>query len=463
MYFFDTVAEAPVKCHALDYEGAPGSWITLSDKRKSYINAKNQVLTGWQTINGKRYYFSDNGIMETGLFQVGRYYYYAQVEKDATSDSPEGCIATGAKTIDGKTYGFHTSQYYRLTGWQTLNGQKYYFQDDCSAVTGWYQEGDYWYYADAEGRMQKGLVEIEGKTYYFDSNYHLTTGWVKLDNVWRFFDNEESYLERYELSYTQENGWMTLQEESSRKSYVDAKNNLLKGWQTISGNRYYFDSNGIMETGEFKVGSYYYYADADGTVAKGIKVIDGETYCFHTSSYYRLTGWQTVSGKRFFLDSEGKAATGLFENGGRKYYAETTTNNENDVLRGAVVTGRKKVGDITYVFHPSQYYMLTGWQTVAGQKYFIYEDGSAIVNQWYQEGDYWYHADENGCMAKGLVTIGDKEYYFDNNYRLSTGWKRIGNEMYFFDSVAEAPEKCYAVSYEGAVGEWITLSDGRKS
>ena len=91
-----------------------------------------------------------------------------------------------------------------------MNGQKYYFQDDCSAVTGWYQEGDYWYYADAEGRMQKGPAEIEGKIYYFDGNYRLATGWVKLDNVWRFFDNAESHLERYELSYTQENGWMEM-------------------------------------------------------------------------------------------------------------------------------------------------------------------------------------------------------------------------------------------------------------
>ena len=146
-------------------------------------------------------------------------------------------------------------------------------------MTGWYREGNYWYYADENGRMAKGATKISIQadneenpaehTYYFDNNYRLTTGWVKLDNNWRFFDNQEEYLHCYELSYTKENGWLTLNEEAGRKSYVNGSNNLLKGWQTISGERYYFDNIGIMETGEFKVGNNWYYAEPVSTVENG--------------------------------------------------------------------------------------------------------------------------------------------------------------------------------------------------
>ncbi|MBO5159491.1 MAG: leucine-rich repeat protein [Lachnospiraceae bacterium] len=462
MYFFNDVAENPTACCAVSYDGTVGDWITLNDGRKSYINAKYQVLTGWQNINSQRYYFDSTGIMETGLFQVGRYYYYAEPKETATDECPEGSIVKGAKLIDGKIYGFHPSQYYRLTGWQTLNGERYYFQDDCAAVIGWYQEGNYWYYADANGCMVKGAQKIGEHTYYFDNNYRLTTGWIKIDNQWRYFTSADSYADSFELTYTGYDGtvnnWAIIS--NGKKSYIHIKNGVLKGWQTIDGQRYYFDSTGIMQTGEFQVGNYWYYADQDGVVAKGIRVIDGETYLFHTSAYYRLSGWQTMDGKRFYLGTDGKAQTGWIDYGGRRYYAEPK--NDGSIIKGTVVTGAKTIDGIIYVFHPSQYYLLTGWQTVNNQRYYIKEDGSAVTG-WYQEGDYWYYADTNGCMQNGLTIIGGKQYYFDANYRLSTGWKRIGNEMYFFDDVTENPAACCAISYDGSVGGWIVLKDGRKS
>ena len=463
LYFFDSVSEQPEACYAKAETKEAGKWIGFEDGRKSYINAKYQVLTGWQNIDGKRYYFDTNGIMQKGLFQVDRYYYYAQEAEGSTDNNPEGSIAAGIKKIDEKIYGFHPSSYYRLTGWQTINGSKYYFQDDCSAVIGWYQEGNHWYYADDDGKMVKGAVKIGDHTYYFDSNYRLATGWIKIDNVWRFFDKKENHLECYEIGCTLKDGWLILNEENPRKSYVNTSNSMLKGWQTISGQRYYFDSIGMMETEWFQVGNYWYYADSDGIVAKGIKTIGEDTYCFHASSYYRLTGWQTINGKRFYLDSEGKAKTGIFEVSGKTYYGEPCIDAENGIMKGQVITGAKRIDGKIYVFHPTSYYRLTGWQTVNGKRYYIEESGEALVNRWYQEGDYWYYAGTDGAMAQGRMLIGEQYYFFDSNYRLSTGWKRVGNIMYYYDSVAEQPQLCVELASVTNPNGWVLIGETKKS
>ena len=482
MYFFDSVAEEPEECHALDYTGKLGGWFTITkDGRKSYIKTNYQILTGWQTIEGKRYYFNTDGIMQTGLFQVGRYYYYAETKKDST----EGIIAAGAVEIDGRIYGFHPTQYYRVTGWQTFDGERYYFQDDCSAVVNdWYQDGNYYYYADEKGRMVRNeAVSVtdeqtgETATYYFDNNYRLATGWIKVGDKWRFFDNKDNYLECHEIDYAENNGWMTLSESEGRKSYVNASGTLLKGWQTIDGQRYYFDNHGIMETDWFRVGNYDYYAEPvdkvendkvipKGAVAKGITTIGMDTYVFHSTGYYRLRGWQTVDGKRFYLDNDGKAKTDLFEVSGKTYYGEETSDSAKKIIKGQLATGAREVGEELHVFHLTQYYMLTGWQTVNGNRYYIDEKGNALVEKWHQDGDYWYYADENGHFVKTSTEpteIDGKYYYFDSNYRLGTGWKQIGGKMYFFDSVAEKPKECHALDYTGELGGWIELSNGKRS
>ena len=98
----------------------------------------------------------------------------------------KGTLGAGAKEINGKTYFFHTSSNYRMTGWQTINKQRYYFDIDGTMALGWFEVGGYYYYADTKegtkGIVLKGLQEIgENKLYYFDGNYRLKTGWQTIN------------------------------------------------------------------------------------------------------------------------------------------------------------------------------------------------------------------------------------------------------------------------------------------
>ena len=61
-----------------------------------------------------------------------------------------------------------------LTGWQTIDGSKYYFSAKGIARTGWMNLGESRRYFYASGKMATGWVQIGGKHYYFQKNGNLT-------------------------------------------------------------------------------------------------------------------------------------------------------------------------------------------------------------------------------------------------------------------------------------------------
>ena len=102
-----------------------GKWYLLSDGER---------LTGWQTVDGKRYYLAGPGVM-----------------------------ATGWQQIDGSWYLFAGGA--MQTGWKLSGGNWYYFSDTGVMQTGWLDQGGRRYYLTASGAMKRGLI-TEGETVY---------------------------------------------------------------------------------------------------------------------------------------------------------------------------------------------------------------------------------------------------------------------------------------------------------
>lgn len=77
----------------------------------------------------------------------------------------------------------------RLTGWQTVSGEKYYFNKEGVALTGWRKiNGDTYYFnASKRGKMLTGWAKISGKQYYFGSDGVMRTGWVKIKGSTYYF------------------------------------------------------------------------------------------------------------------------------------------------------------------------------------------------------------------------------------------------------------------------------------
>lgn len=129
------------------------------------------LLTGWQTIGGNRYCYSQDGQPLTGWLTDGGNRYYL----DAS-----GMALTGWQELDGKTFYFAPDGAMTV-GWAELDGGTYYFGVDGSLFHGLLNiEGKGYFFAES-GRMHTGWLEWEGQTYYFGTDGVMAVGRTEID------------------------------------------------------------------------------------------------------------------------------------------------------------------------------------------------------------------------------------------------------------------------------------------
>lgn len=161
------------------------------------------------------------------------------------------------------------SRWQKRPGWQMVNGEWYYFDENGSLKLGWVQDTDgRWYYMNNNGSMAKGWVKSSasglwyyldqtngdmlinrwlcdpesGRWYYLDENGAMCTGWIIVDNVW--------YL-------------------------LDRNGAMCTGWNLVNELWYLLGSNGAMLTGWQEIGGKYYYMNANGECLMNTTTPDG--------------------------------------------------------------------------------------------------------------------------------------------------------------------------------------------
>lgn len=209
------------------------------------------------------------------------------------------------------------------TGFQTINGESYYINDD--------------------GTKQKGWLTLDGKKYYFDT----VTG-------------------------VQVKGWMT-DSKGQKRYFTSVAGVMATGWLTdTKGQKRYFDpETGIMQTKWMTLdGKKYYFYSKSGVAATGfLQDTKGNTRYFYSQSCAMATGWLTNS------------------KGQKRYFDENT---------GVMATGFATMDDHTYYFYSKSGVMATGWLTNS-------------------QGQKRYFDTETGYMATGKKVIDGKEYEFNKN------------------------------------------------
>lgn len=266
---------------------------------------------GWESINGKWYWFYSSGDMAThraliegkteffdadgawiptvqrGWVYVNSLYYYF--------DENGKMVYEGLKWIDGTPYYFDYDG--RLMCNQVMyDGEELYYLDANgyrSTFTGWKQTKYGLYYADANGNPVSGLQNIGGTYYYFYQNGELMTGLQEVTEWggWYLF-SEDGYKSISE-------GWN--QDAYGRWYYIRNGQPLSDGIYNIGGLYYSFNYDGALITGRdeefvfsgsgvvrsswYKHGNTWYYADANGKYVSGEQVIDGVTYWFDKFGY----------------------------------------------------------------------------------------------------------------------------------------------------------------------------------
>lgn len=159
-----------------------GTWVKSS---KYYASATGALLTGLQNISGSLYYFKYNGKKVTNsLKTVNSATYYFAKNGAAVKDCwvklksdyyyfQSDCSMVKNKWV-GNWYvdlnGVRTNQT-KKSGWDTVDGKKYYYDTNGSKVLGWSTISKNSYYFDpATGVMLTGLQVIGDKKYYFYSD-----------------------------------------------------------------------------------------------------------------------------------------------------------------------------------------------------------------------------------------------------------------------------------------------------
>lgn len=122
----------------------------------------------WVKINSKYYYFQSNGTMAKNKW-IGNY--YVGLDGVRTNQTKK----TGWQTANGKKY-YYNKKGALVTGWKTISGNKYYFDLNTGAMlTGLQTINNQKYYFYSDGRLAKSVTIAVGlKEYTIDSAGDIT-------------------------------------------------------------------------------------------------------------------------------------------------------------------------------------------------------------------------------------------------------------------------------------------------
>ena len=172
------------------YRGGDSWWYRNSDgsypskcvatiKGVKYLfDADGWAASGWGASkktdklgNKYWYHFTTNGLSKGWHIEGSARFYL---------DGGDGHMYVNWNTIGGKSYYF-TPGGVMVTGWYKAYPGWYHFGDDGVLTTGWFKSGNAWYYLDPgkgstnlsgayKGLMLTGYQTIDGKRYYFDAS-----------------------------------------------------------------------------------------------------------------------------------------------------------------------------------------------------------------------------------------------------------------------------------------------------
>ena len=416
----------------------------IKDGDKWYYYQDGEPVTGLKTIKGKTYYFDTDGQMKTG--QV--YLYNSEVQHFVSYFFDEnGVMQTGFVTYDGALY-YHDENGRGVdAGWYEIDGKRYYCNDYGYVRRGtmFNVDGDA-YATDDDGVMRTGWYRQDiYSLYYYDEEGKgcCAEGWKKIDGKWYYFEKKSTYDS---VPSTVVTGYLT---DNGNTYYFDENGVMQTGWKllNVSGSQRwtYFKSSGAMiGEGWQKINNkWYYFNELSGVnrlITDGVYKIDDEYYCFDKNGVMK-TGWVLIdngtSQRWFYCKSNGAAVSGFYEIGGKTYLFGGYSYGAP-----AMVTGHYSKNNEHYFFKPSGE-MFTGWKRDEDRpdewNYFG-ADGIA-ASGWTKIDGKWYlfniHSSTADVphMVTGFYTdfFTDEQYYLDENGIMQTGWVEVQGHWIYAD------------------------------
>lgn len=369
-------------------------WISYWDKEKQewitgyiWADENGYLRQGWY---GDEYFGSDYTKYRNQVLEEGDNYYYF--------DSDGKMLRNQEVVVQGVLYRAGDDGILTLV--------------DTKGQNGWKKSGEDWYYYKDGKMLQDTFEVINGSKYYFYYNGVMASGhfWVN-DNEYWAEPGGQIVEKKNTWHYSGQLGkWLWFNSEG-----VVVRNQVLK----IGDAEYYFDWDGIMQTGVFTC-----YADDEK---------DKVLYANTSGAIDRSQGWKLVNGSWYYVKANGEAAHDeIITVGGKRYYMSS---------EGIMQSGNFYVwdGEKSYEYYTdnSGVIITNNWVLDQLEWYFTDNEGNILKNQWH--GDFY--LTETGSMAVGVTQIGDKTFIFDENGHKvmtledqKTGWHLADGDWYYVDN-----------------------------
>ena len=314
------------------------------------------------------YWYDDNGVWKywegsrystsKWLYRAGTWYYF-----DSTSKP-----VRGIQKLDGVYYYFDKTTFANKGGWILDGGKWYYGRSDNAVWESWslkpgWLRLDAWYYFDPSVKgypAKTGLFTVDGVKYYTDDNCRLVTN--KTITV-----GGKTYS-------ASSSGALT---EVGSSAIVKATDNKMKGktgWIKDSLGWHYY-KNGVSQSGWIYLDAWYYLdPKAAGHPAKTGFFSDGKArYYAYSGSCKMATGWIKVSDKWYYANANGALASGWKKLGGYWYYLDPAQTNH------PALTGLFKADGVQYYADSDCRLVVSKTVTVSGTTYKANSSGALTV------------------------------------------------------------------------------------
>ena len=409
-------------------------------------DASNVVQTmdwtpGWNLVNGKYYYYLDDGTMVRDQWlQDGNDWYY--MNADGTMKSAEwfqdgvdwyyfrdwgGMLHDQFYTYEGNLYYFRSWGGMMYDMAFQVNGKQYKANSDGTLVTGWSEENGKYYYYNSDGSLyeKEGWLQL-GDTY--DSYYYISADgsrvqgqWLKVGSDWYYMNDdgtmksEEWFQDGIDWYYFRDWGGM-----------------LHDQFFTYNGDLYYFRNwGGMMYGGPFQVNGKWYVADSNGVIfTDGWTSVNGKYYYYQEDgALYTKEGWLKLGDKYYYISADGSRVQGQWLKDGSDWYYM----NDDGTMKSA-----------EWFQDGVDWYYLRDWGGMLHDQFFDYRGNRYYFRDWggmmydmkFQVSGKTYKANSDGTLAKGWVQEGDKYYYYDDQYVLyqKQGWLQLGStyDSYYY-------------------------------
>ncbi len=384
------------------------------------FGSDGKMLNGVVEEDGKKYLYFNGTTASNGLYKIDGDYYCSGWGGEFKADG---------KYYAGKTYCDLPVGNYEfgpdgkmLNGIVEKDGIKYLYINGTTSTCGLFEvDGEYYYaywggilktdgryyvtrtYCDLpantnytfgeDGKMLRGVVDVNGTKYLYINGTTSTCGLFEIDGeyYYAYWGGVLKTDGRYYVTRT----YCDLPANANYTFGEDGK--MLRGVVDVNGTKYLYINGTTSTCGLFEIDGEYYYAYWGGVLKTDGRYYVTRTYC------------DLPANTNYTFGEDGKMLNGIVEIDGKKYLYKNGTTASNGL----------------YNINGDYYYVDWGGVLKIDGRYYVTRthcDLPANVN---------YTFDKDGKMLNGFVTKDNTIYYYKNGNTPRPGVVEVNGDYYF--------------------------------